>query len=620
MSLSQALSIAMSGLRANQLGLSLVSSNVANSETPGYIRKTVNQIQTVSGSIGANVRVIGVNRELDTYLQNQIRTEQSGASYADLRASILSRLQSIYGTPGGTGTLETAFNNLTTSVQTLSTSSDSQSARLGVLNAAQALAQQLNSMSAGIQSLRSQAESGLNSAVNTANAAMRQIAAINAQLQGVDTNDAAAAALKDKRDLYINQLSQLMDIRVIENGGNGGVQVFTNSGVQLVNGSQASTLSFNAQGTVTPNTQWSTDPSKSTLGTITINFSSGGSLDMIQTNSIRSGTIAAYLELRDNTLVQAQTQLDQFAANMSSLLSDKTVAGTPASSGASNGFDLDLSGLKSGNVIHLTYTDASNVTRQLSLVRVDDPSVLPLSNNATLDPNDQVIGVDFSGGMASVASQLNAVLGPARLQFSTSGSTLRVLDDGTGAATVNAASVTSTVSSLLGGSGEVPLFTDGNGLYTGAITAGGQQSVGLAARLRVNTQLLGDPSKLVQYNATTPSGDTTRPDFLYQQLTAGKSLYPPQTGFGTSGTPFQATLRGFSQQIASAQGQAADSAKQVADGQDVVLSTLQQKFNSQSGVNIDEEMAHLLSLQNAYGANARVMSTVKQMFDMLLQI
>jgi len=80
MSLSQALSIAMSGLRANQLGLSLTSSNVANSDTPGYIRKTVNQIQTSSGSIGTGVSVTGVNRELDLYLQQQIRTEQSGAS------------------------------------------------------------------------------------------------------------------------------------------------------------------------------------------------------------------------------------------------------------------------------------------------------------------------------------------------------------------------------------------------------------------------------------------------------------------------------------------------------------------------------------------------------------
>ena len=618
MSLSQALSIAMSGLRANQLALSLTSSNVANSDTPGYIRKTVNQIQTSSGSIGAGVSITGVNRELDLYLQQQIRTEQSGASYADLRSSILSSLQSIYGTPGGTGTLETAFNKLVTAVQGLSTSSDSQSARIGVLNAAQSLTQQLNSMSGGIQSLRSQAESGLNSAVNTANTAMQQIVNLNTQLQSGNTSDAAAAALKDQRDQYVDQLSQLMDIRVIDSGNNQ-IQVFTNSGVQLV-GAEASTLSFNPQGTVTPNTQWDADPTKSNLGTLTLHFPNGGSLNLIQTNSIRSGTIAGYLELRDKTLVQAQTQLDQFAANMSSLLSDKTTAGTAVSSGASNGFDLDLSGLQTGNVIHLTYTDVGNVQHQLSLVRVDDPSVLPLSNNATTDPNDQVIGVDFSAGMASVTSQLNAALGSVGLQFSNTGSTLRVLDNGVGTATVNAASVTSTTSSLLGGSGEVPLFTDGNGLYTGAITAAGQQSVGLAARIRVNSQLVGDPAKLVQYNATTPSGDTTRPDFLYQQLTAGKSLYSPSTGFGTSTLPFQATLSNFSQQIASAQGQAADTAKQIADGQDVVLSTLQQKFNSQSGVNIDEEMAHLLSLQNAYAANARVMSTVKQMFDTLMQV
>ena len=618
MSLSQALSIAMSGLRANQLALSLTSSNVANSDTPGYIRKTVNQIQTSSGSIGAGVSITGVNRELDLYLQQQIRTEQSGASYADLRSSILSSLQSIYGIPGGTGTLETAFNNLVTAVQGLSTSSDSQSARIGVLNAAQSLTQQLNSMSGGIQSLRSQAESGLNSAVNTANTAMQQIVNLNTQLQSGNTSDAAAAALKDQRDQYVDQLSQLMDIRVIENSNNQ-IQVFTNSGVQLV-GAEASTLSFNPQGTVTPNTQWDADPTKSNLGTLSVHFPNGGSLNLIQTNSIRSGTIAGYLELRDKTLVQAQTQLDQFAANMSSLLSDKTTAGTAVSSGASNGFDLDLSGLQTGNVVHLTYTDTSNVQHQLSLVRVDDPSVLPLSNNATTDPNDQVIGIDFSAGMASVTSQLNAALGSAGLQFSNTGSTLRVLDNGIGTATVNAASVTSTTSSLLGGSGEVPLFTDGNGLYTGAITTAGQQSVGLAARIRVNSQLVGDPAKLVQYNATTPSGDTKRPDFLYQQLTAGKSLYSPSTGFGTSTLPFQATLSNFSQQIASAQGQAADTAKQIADGQDVVLSTLQQKFNSQSGVNIDEEMAHLLSLQNAYAANARVMSTVKQMFDSLMQV
>ena len=53
-------------------------------------------------------------------------------------------------------------------------------------------------------------------------------------------------------------------------------------------------------------------------------------IDLVSTNSIRSGKIAAYLDLRDNTLVQAQAQIDQFAASMSSALSDKTTDGTAA--------------------------------------------------------------------------------------------------------------------------------------------------------------------------------------------------------------------------------------------------------------------------------------------------
>ena len=49
------------------------------------------------------------------------------------------------------------------------------------------------------------------------------------------------------------------------------------------------------------------------------------------------------------------------------------------------------------------------------------------------------------------------------------------------------------------------------------------------------------------------------------------------------------------------------------------MSALQQRFNDQSGVNIDTEMSNLIALQNAYGANARVMSTVQQMMATLLQ-
>ena len=129
MGLSSALASAMSGLRANQAALSIVSSNVANSQTPGYVVQTPNQIEVTTGDFGSTVMTTGVSRELDTYVQNQLRTETGGSGYADQMANILKQLQNVYGTPGNSGTLETALNNFTTALQALSTNAGSSSAQ-----------------------------------------------------------------------------------------------------------------------------------------------------------------------------------------------------------------------------------------------------------------------------------------------------------------------------------------------------------------------------------------------------------------------------------------------------------------------------------------------------------
>src|ERR1700738_4907928 len=114
MSLSQVLATAMSGLRATQAGLAITAGNVANAQTPGYVRKTPVQVATASGGDSASVRIDAINRQLDKYVQRQMRVESSGASYADLRAQFYDRLQNIYGVPGSSSALETVFNNFTT--------------------------------------------------------------------------------------------------------------------------------------------------------------------------------------------------------------------------------------------------------------------------------------------------------------------------------------------------------------------------------------------------------------------------------------------------------------------------------------------------------------------------
>jgi flagellar hook-associated protein 1 len=623
MSLGSALATAMSGLRANQAGLSIVSSNIANAQTPGYVTQRINQTETATGDTGASVSVIGVNRQLNQFIQTQLRSETSGGAYAGQMASVLTQLQSIYGTPGNAGTLETAFSNFTTALQSLSTTSGSSSAQITAVTAAQSLAQQLNATTRGIQTLRSNAEQDINLSVGQANAAMTQIAQINTQLQRMSSTDPAAATLMDQRDSAIDKLSQLMDIRVSTDNTNQ-TTVYTTNGVELV-GAQASQLIFNSQGTLNANSQWNSNPAKSSAGSLSVKLANGATIDMIGTNSISSGQIAADLTLRDKTLVQAQAQVDQLAASMSSALSDKTTAGTvaPAVLAPKAGFDLDLSNVLPGNTINLTYTDsATNTQHNVTIVRVDDPAALPLSN-AGANPNNQVIGVNFSGGMASVVSQLNSALGTANLQFSNpAGSTLRVLDNGTSTATVKAASFTATVSLLASGSVQLPLFTDGSALYTGAITASGSQQTGLAGRITVNAALLSDPSKMTVYNISPPTnaGDTKRSDFLYSQLTSGTFTYSPLTGLGSTATPLKGTLSSFMQQFLSLQSNTATSATQLQQGQDVVVNALQQKFKSSSGVNIDTEMANLIALQNNYAANAHVMSAVQSMMTSLMQV
>lgn len=618
MGLTQALATSLSGLQATQAGLSIVAGNVANSQTAGYTARSVTLTETAAGDGSSGVAVSSINRLLDTYVQQQLWTESSGSAYSNVNANFYQQLQQVYGQPGSSTALDSTFNNFTTAVQGLSTSPNSFAAQSQTISSAQALAQQLNSATTSVQALRGQADQGIANDVQQANNALQQIANINQQLAG-SQDDSTTATLEDQRDQYIGQLSNLMNVSVVQ-GNDNQVTVSTGTGVQLV-GTTASQLSFNQTGMMMASLQWNADPAKSSLGTISLTSPSGATTDLVASGALQSGEIAGYLNMRDKVLVQAQGQLDEMAAQMSEALSNTTTAGTPATSGTQSGFDADIGGLSNGNTVQVSYTDASNVQHNVTIVRVDDPSALPLSNSLTADPNDTVIGVDFSGGPASVATELNTALGATGLQFSNpSGNTLEVLDSGPSTITVNSVLTTTTAASLTGGSGALPLFTDGTTPFTDAITGAGVESVGYAGRITVNSALVADPSGLVNYQASTPAGDATRPNFIYNQLVNASLEYSPSTGIGGSASPFQGTLSDYLSQVVSTQSTATNAATNLQSGQQIVLSALQSRFNSTSAVNIDTEMANLLTLQNAYGANARVMSTVKAMLDTLMQM
>ena len=284
MSLTQALGTALAGLNATQAGLSVISGNIANSNTPGYVDQTSNQVEVAAGgNSGSSVDVIGINRNLNSLLQNQLWTETSGGSYADTKAGLYQQLQQVYGTPGTAGAFDTSYNNFTSALQALSTSPSSYSSQTAVLGAAQQLTQNLNSMTGGIQALRSQAEQGIADGVQQANQAMATIAQINQQLSSNAPQDGATATLEDQRDQAVTQLSQLMNISVTKNS-NDQITIFTSSGLQLV-GTQASKLEFDDRGSLSATSLWNANPAKDGAGTITLASPDGTSTDLLANNS-----------------------------------------------------------------------------------------------------------------------------------------------------------------------------------------------------------------------------------------------------------------------------------------------------------------------------------------------
>jgi flagellar hook-associated protein 1 FlgK len=621
MSLTGALNTIQAGLQVTQSALQIVGANVANAQTPGYVRKTQDQISTAAGN-SISVRAGSIQRQLDQLIQSQLRNASSGGGYADMLSELYGQLLTLYGAPGSATAIDSLFNGFTSAMQTLQVSPSSFAAQTSAVNAARQLALQLNSLSDNIQGMRSAAEQGIAADVKTANTALQQIASINGQISTLSAVDPTTANLLDQRDRYIDDLSKLMDIRVVPGQFNQ-VTVYTGSGTELV-GTQAVTLSFTPQGTVGPTVQWNPNPNISGLGTVTATTPGGGSIDLISSGAILSGEISAYLQMRDKILPEAQAQLDEIAAQMSKAFSDVTTPGTAVTALPLAGFSVDTAGLQSGNTMSLTYTDNAAVQHKVTIVRVDDPTVLPLPQTTTADPNDQVVGVDFSAGMASVVSQLNLALGGAGLNFSNpAGTTLQVLNTLAATATVNSFSTTKTMTSLTSGNPQLPLFVDTIGLpYTGAITASGPEQLGYAQRIQVNTSLLSNPSGLVIYSTAPPTvaGDNTRPSFLYDQLTTATKMFSPQSGIGSNNAPMSGTFATFIGQVLTVQAQSATNADSLKDGQDVVVNGLQKRMNGVSGVNIDQEMTSLLNLQSTYAANARVFSVVQQMLQSLLQM
>ncbi len=613
MSISSALNIALTGLRTNQRQLDATANNVANAGTAGYSRKVVTTSQVVTGDSVNGVEADVMTRRINLQVQRQWRLAVSGAEYAAVRSASLSRLDASFGGPDNPNSLDALFNTFVQKLEQLAASPDNPTTRLEAVNGAEQMALGLRTLSGDIQGLRQDAEEGLAVAVDEVNELLRRIADLDSQVVSTKVTGASTAGLEDERDIAVDRLAELVDIRVSDQR-NGAIAIHTTSGTMLYD-DEPVVLRFDGTGVVQPTSAWSSDPAERTLGTIVIAGGPGAGIDLFADDAFRSGHIAALRDLRDVTLVEAQAQVDELAARLSEALSTTPVAGSETA-GPADGFSIDLAGIREGNVVTLSYVSGGAETRVSFVATAGSFSG---NDRYTADPSDTVVPIDVTGSDADIQTAIQAALG-ASFTVTYAGGQLEVLDATGGTIDVTGLDARITAPGLTG-QPALPVFLDAatGEPFTGLV-GGEDPRVGLASRLMINPALKLDPAYMVRFAADTPAGDDTRPRAILDALTSARFAFDPGVGIGTRTAPFTGTVGDFVKQVASTQGSNASAAKSLADGQGIVAANLEIRYEESRAVSIDEEMARLVELQTAYSANARVLTVAQEMLDALMRI
>jgi len=614
MGLTSALNTARFGIDYNQKQIEVTAANIANADKVGYTAKTVSVDVFFDGQGNVSgIQSTQVTRIIDERIQSAYFGSLAETNYATQIADYTGRLDEIIGTIDDGSSMTSLATEMSNKLSALVNDPSSYAAQQEVVSVAEWFARELNSSYAEINEMRQQADDGLASQADKLGDLLQSMEDIDESLDEARAAGLSTADLLDERDRYIEQLSGLLDIKITDQG-EGNLLIRTANGQQLYANGKASTVAFNSTAAL--------QPGKSG-GTIAVTTPGGTTFDLLE--NIDSGSIGALAEIRDEILVEAQAQLDTIAAEISLAFSNVTVDSAATTVGLESGYTLDLSALRAGNTVSLTYQDSAGATQEVTFVAVTDPTLLPLSNSTTARSDDTVYGIDISSGTtANYVTQIIAALAATNLNVSDDGSgNLQVLGD-TGTNTiVDSLSADVTVSGSTDQGLGLAIFvdkTEGVNDFTDALEEGSQR-LGYAWGIAVNPALLADSTQLVTYQ-TTPStnspNDPARAQYLLSALTNDTVSFNPGAGIGNASSPYEGTVMQYINQVTAYQGNQAEDAQTYSNARETVTTNFASRYEESYSVDVDAELAFLIELQNAYAASARVMQTVNELYETLL--
>jgi flagellar hook-associated protein 1 FlgK len=634
-SLFAILNIGTRGMSAQQGAIDVTSHNIANANTDGYSRQRA-IIETTRpfgmpslnsaaepGQLGTGSQIASIQRVRDTFLDYQVRVETSTQGQYTARDTYLGNVESIFNEPSDNG-ISSLIGSFFNSWQTLANDAQSSNSRTIVVQQASALSDELNHTATQLANLKQNAQSNIKDDVFQINDILNQIDKLNQQIITVNVSGKTPNDLMDKRDQLLDSLSSKFNINIDKKNFDGTnvspvdtAAGFDSTMVKSVNNTDVKRLSY--VDNITKNTDGTYNITYYTLG----DESSSANARTLSNVSLSA---SEYKQLDENRVLWSDKDGVAVDASGNELV-DNPSAPSPQftlsnlqlftpSDGELKGYMSVQSDIDSymGQLDNLAKTLAFSVNAVLS-------GVTGSGATTRLDSNGNPVAIQTTDYMpffvnGDVANSNYTIEGSKNVLYDSSDPTTlaklnNVLNSESNITAANISvnkQLVDDVMQIKTRLNDDEFATEGQNNLDGAND--GKRAMAVA-------QLRNSLMMIQNINTSGAAGITSRAD-LFDAAKGGNSITVNSLGVSFTSNSGGTSMDNYFKDLIDKLGVQESQAKRVVTNQNTLLASFQQSRESNSGVSIDEEMANLIQYQHAYQANAKVISTVDDLLDVVV--
>jgi len=573
MSLLSSLKMAGNTLQAMQIGLHVVGNNIANANTPGYVREraiyTPAPVQRLGNlTLGMGVEIAGIVQVIDKFAESRLRDAGSDLASAEVQDKAYRDLQAIVGELTDVD-INSALTQFFNGIELVANEPENIGIRDLVIKDGLRLVERINALDRRVTAVHgdfSQRIVNIASEVNTLTEEIRQLNLKIVINEGGGSTGSDAGGLRSQRSVAIQKLAELVNVKVSERE-TGAVNISVNGELLVFEGTRRQVkalLSDSGRGTQS-------------------------SIQFVDTNSdlkVTGGELHGIYEAQDQILGTFLNQLDELAATLA--------------------FEF--------NKIYSQGQGIDGFTQVTSTSQVNDPDAVLNQAGLPFDPINGSFNILVRNKEDGITKTHNILVDLNGM-------------DGDDITLNSLASAINAIDGLLAEvnfDNQLVIRTTSSDIDFSFGIDSPQDESGLLAALGINTFFTGDTARNLGVNSALMSGNRAGAKFAASSAGLGEGtgnalrligLYDESLdGLGGS------TIRGVYDQLVNQMTQGATIAGAMADGLRVFEGTMQANAQAVSGVNVDEEAITMIMLQHTYQASARYIRTLSDLLDVLISI